>query len=330
MRVGLGVFTIISMAGAPAFAADAIPTAEDPDRFLISQAPAGAGGEVATAAGKDQVGSKKQAAVAGNLYAVIAPVYGKPEDDVITFLRIFQGGSSTATVSVKVVGTPSGNDYGTASLQIPPRASKQFSTTDIMDAAGISFPNEDFTFYLQSNEITAGYQHVMFSQNTGFFENASLCRYMLNQTVGSVVDSVVLTNIHTTNLTNWAGGYPSQVEFHNYWNTAITYRITVIEAETGTARGEFNFPAQPNSSYVLTASYIEQQAGWTSSGGSSGQNHMNIVVTDPSDAPPAVVLGHTIENTRQTGTGINMTAMCAINPPDEDGDGGFGGGGIEY
>jgi hypothetical protein len=258
-------------------------------------------------------GIERPAAIKGEEYAVIAPLYLTA--DPLSLLRLYNGGVATATFEISVVGSPSGNNYGTASFQIPPRASTQYSVSQIITAAGatsISPSDSTYSFYLRSAEKSAGYQHILFSNSTGFFENLSLCKYSLNEVLRSPADQAVITNVHTSRLVTVAGGYPSQIDLHNFSNNAATYRLSVIEAENGTVRGSVDYATAANSTYAIPFSYFEQQIGWVPSG---TQYHANIVLTDRNGGPPSVVLGHSILNTRQTNTVLNLGMVCAVNPP---------------
>ena len=267
--------------------------------FQISRAPAAA------------VPDRERAqAVNGSLYSVVAPLY-IGTGGFYSYLRLFNGGSSTATFSVTVVGSPTGTNYGTATFQIPSRASIQYSMSQVLVGANatIRSPDTNFSFYIQSTEPLAGYQHVTHSPSASFFQNASVCKYTIQDAISAVAPSAILTHIHTSQLASQ--GYPSAIELHNFANAAVTYRFTVIESTSGAIVGEMNFATRANASYTIPWEDIERQIRWTPE---SGQIYANMVVSDTSGATPAVLLGQTVINDR-LGATLNVTTMCAVNPP---------------
>lgn len=306
--------------------ADTVPTVSNPENFFLGQAPRSPanGAETATAT----AAVEKPQAVNGALYAVIAPTYNG-SGGTSSFIRLFNGGAATATFSVTVQGSPSGNTYGVGNLQVPTRAALQYSMADILTAANagpLAGADTSYSLYLQSAESTAGFQHVIFNTTNLFFENVSACTYLLNQTIRSIVNSVVLTSIHTTLFPT----YPSQVEIHNYLNSAVNYTVTVIDARTGTIKGAAIVPVEANATRIEPFSFFQNAVGWTPA---AGEFHGNIVVTNPNGSPAAVLLGQSITNANIQGARVSMSTACAVNAPvpANSGDGGgFGGGGIVY
>ncbi|MGE3476926.1 MAG: hypothetical protein AB7H70_14085 [Rhodospirillaceae bacterium] len=292
-----------------AFAADSTPSsALDAPAFQTGRAPA----YIAGAPDRERA-----QAVNGSLYAVVAPLY-IGTGGFYSYLRLFNGGASTATFTVTVVGSPTGTNYGTATFQIPARASIQYSMSQVLVGANatISGPDTNFSFYLQSTEPLAGYQHVTHSPDATFFQNASVCKWTIQDAVSAVAPSAILTHVHTSQLA--AQGYPSAIELHNFANVAVTYRFTIIESTSGNIVGEMNFPTRANASYTIPWSDIEGQINWNPT---SSQIYANIVVSDVSGAAPAVLLGQTVINDRLKAT-LNVTTMCAVNaPPSLRGDG---------
>jgi hypothetical protein len=267
-----------------------------------------------------------QAALNGALYAVVAPTY-TGAGGTTSFIRLFNGGSAATTFSITVQGSPSGNTYGTAMISVPVRAAPQFSLSQILSQANAGpFVGGDtnYSLYIQNPEPSAGYQHVTFNSGNNFFENVSSCKNLLNQSVAAVVNSAVLTNVHTSRL----AAFPSQVEIHNFFNAPVTYRLTIIAARTGTIRGTMDVNIAANETRMLSMSSIESQVNWQPG---EGEEHANIVITDPSGALPNVMLSQSIVN-QGLSANISMSTACAVNAPAGSGGGGGlgGGGGISY
>lgn len=323
MRYGLKMIAGALLAGASTAALagdDAVPSL-DSDQFLIGQAPASV---------MEGVDRERPQAVNGSLYAVVAPLYLGLNNDPISYLRLFNGGGSTATFTVKVVGSPTGRDYGTATFEIPTAATRQLALFEVLQGAGASIeaPDTNFSFYIQSAEPLAGYQHVTHKPSVSYFENAAVCKATIQDVILAASSQMVLPSIHTSRLA--AAGYPSSIELHNFANAAITYRFFVRDEITGRLIGQTDFSAQANSSYTIPWSQIESAVGWSPA---SNEIRANLIVTDPSGAPPAILLGQTIIN-NTLGVTLNMTTMCAVNKPTSSGGGGDGGigggGGITY
>lgn len=255
---------------------------------------------------------EKAAAIDGNNYAVVAPLYLGTGGGMISYLRLFNGGSATASFTVKVVGSPTGRDYGTAAFQVPPSATRQYALFQILQGAGatVTEPDTNYSFYIQSDEPLAGYQHVTHSPSVSYFENAAVCRANIQDVVRAATQQMVLSSVHTSRLA--AAGYPASIELHNFANTAKTYRISVKDETTGVAVGQTDVTAQANASYTIPWSQIESAINWTPT---SEQIRANVFVTDTSGASPAILLGQTINNDTLRVT-LNMTTMCAVNAPD--------------
>lgn len=273
---------------------------------------------------------ERSQAVNGALYAVIAPLYVAPP--FLSYIRLVNAGDTTAAFTITVVGSGSATAYGTATYLVPTAATMQLSMAQILTAAGAVARNDvdgQFSFYIQSAAPLAGYQHVTLNEAARYFDNASVCRYTLQEAQREATSQVMLPSIHTSRLA--AAGYPAQIELHNFANAPITYRFYVRDEATGALLnpGGMDFPTRPNASYVIPWSYIENRIGFSPS---ESQIRANLVVVDPAGAPPQILLSQTILNTAASAS-VNMTSTCAVNKPPAGGDFGglpVGGGGIRY
>jgi hypothetical protein len=265
----------------------------------------------------------------GRLYAVIAPLYVTPP--FLSYIRLVNAGDTPAAFTIAVLGSGTSTTYGTAIYLVPTAATLQLSMAQILVAANAVTRNEadgQFSFYIQSAAPLAGYQHITFSETTRFFQNASVCKYKLQEVQKEVTSQVMLSSIHTSRLA--AAGYPSQIELHNFANAPVTYRFYIRDEATGTLLnpGGMDFPTRANASYIIPWSQIESQIGFNPT---EQQLRANLIAIDPSGAPPQILLSQTIVNTALS-VSINMTNTCAVNKPVSIGDGGLpvGGGGIRY
>lgn len=318
------ISALLASVALPALAADDnIPTM-DISPFLVGKAPAGFGATRPAAAAPVEkqaaAGIEKPAALNGTLYAVIAPTY---TGDTTSFIRLFNGATSSSTFSISVVGSPSGITYGTTNIAVPSNASPQYSLTTILslaNAAALKSGDTSYALYIQNADATAGYQHVTFNGKNGFFENNSICANLLSPTVVAVNNAQVLTNVHTSQL----GNYPSTITLSNYWNGPVTYRLTVRDAATGNMIGQTTVNAAANATYMIPESQLESQIPFSPP---SGMSHVNVFIVDTSGAPPNAVSGVSITNTTLAAQ-INMSVACAVNARSTSVGGGDPGGGF--
>ncbi len=318
MRTGLKMLTAVLCAGASmaALAGDNLVPVMDSERFLSGQLP--------QASNSDR---ERPQAVNGTLYAVVAPLYVTPP--FLSYLRLFNAGAGDASFTIKVVGSGTATEYGTASYTVPTAAAIQLSMSSILVAANAVTRNAadaQFSFYIQSPQALAGYQHVTYDDVTKFFDNASVCRYTIQDVVRESSSQVPLNSIHTSRLAT--AGFPANVELHNYANAAVTYRFFVRDEASGTLLGQMDFQTRANASYTIPWSQIQSTIGFNPT---ETQIRANLIVTDPSGAPPAVVLGQTVVN-NTLGVSINLTTACAVNKLAVSGGdgGGLPGGGVTY
>lgn len=271
---------------------------------------------------------RERAAIDGRTYAVIAPLYVDPP--FLSYVRLVNAGDTTAAFTVTVVGGRTAADYGTAIYRVPTAATLQLSMSQILveaNAVARNAADRQFSFYIRSAAPLGGYQHITLNEAERYFGNASVCRYTL-QDAQKELNQVMLSSVHTSRLA--AAGYPSQIELHNFANAPVLYRLYVRDEATGALLnpGGLDFPTRANASYVIPWSQIENQIGFSPT---ETQLRVNLVVADPSGAPPQILLSQTIIN-NAVSLAINMTSTCAINQPPVDNNGGLpvGGGGIRY
>jgi hypothetical protein len=106
-----------------------------------------------------------QAALDGSVYAVVTTAYdGSGGNANTSFIRFFNGGSNATTFSVTIIGSQSAKTYGKAfAVQIPPRASPQYSLGALLSlagsAAGAGAANGDtsFALFIKDSDQATGY-----------------------------------------------------------------------------------------------------------------------------------------------------------------------------
>jgi hypothetical protein len=262
---------------------------------------------------------EKASALNGTLYAVIAPTYTGVTQSYIRLMNASLTGATT--FSVTVVGTPSGRNMGTANISVPKSASPQYALTDIITLANAgSLTNGDtgYALYIQNPDSAAGFQHVAYNNNNFFFENASVCKYLLNEVLLNTNNAQVMTNVHTSQLAS----YPSTLQIHNYWNAAVGYRLTVVDAKTGATIGQLTRTVGANATLAIPFSDIESALSFTPT---SSQAHVNVFLNDPTGSQPYATFSQAIVNNNLSAQ-INMSTACAVNAPANSS--GTGGGGV--
>ncbi len=265
-----------------------------------------------------------QAALNGTLYAVVAPLYDGSAGST-SFLRLYGGAASaTSTFSIRIVNATTGANMGNlVTIAVPKNASPQFSFDTLLSMAGAAKTTDhNYSLYIQNSEATSGYQHVTFNGTSGLFENNSNCANTLNQAVKAAYPSLVLTNLHTSQVN---ANYPMQIDIHNYWNAAVTYGVYVYDAGTadsatgairagsGAQVGSKLYTIPANSTLSMSSTKLQQDIGWTPN---STQLHANIIVTEVANQAPAEVLNAVVVNnsTALSGT-TNMSFACSVNAP---------------
>ena len=238
----------------------------------------------------------------------IAPTYNGT-GGTTSFIRLFNlDPALKGDFTITVVGSPSGNTYGTATIGVPTMASPQYSLSAILSAAGagaLTGGDDNYTLYVRNPNASAAYQHVIFNGNNFFFENMTACVFFPGALYKGMPQT--LSNVHTTRLSS----YPSNILLHNQANTAVTYRASVYDSVDGTLIGKVDLAMGPNTTTTFPASYFEQQLKWTPT---ASQLHVNMLFEQvnavPADAFYASVT-QVIFNA-QLNASINMTTLCRV------------------
>ncbi len=242
-------------------------------------------------------------------YAIVAPTF-TGSNGTTSYLRLVNnGGEATGvfvatTYTIKVVGSPSGVVYGTATFTVPANASVQYSISEILTGAGVAGltgGDTAYSLYIQDPDKGTGFMHVIYNGANGFFENLSACQNY----VAADSKRKFLFNMHTSVLAS----YPTTIYMHNYSPTAVTYMVTVSDARTGTSIGSVNVQAAGNETVSKPMSYFEQQLGWTPN---ANQQHANLSFQAVGLTVAPILVEGVIFN-QLLSASINMSAICSIN-----------------
>ncbi len=257
---------------------------------------------------------ERASAVDGTQYAVVAPIFTSGN---VSYLRLFNGQglpgftSKSTTFAVGVVGSPSGTLYGTAQIAVPALASKQVAISEILSlasVAGLSGSDTGYSLFIQNTDLV-GFQHIIFNQSNGFFENVSTCSQGYLNNAGDSLQ--VLNNVHTSRLAT----YPAYVSVSNFQATAATYQVTMVDAATGATVGIMNLSTAANASYLLPMTFFEQQASWSPT---AAQLHANLIIQA---AGSSAVVGQFVVNQTYNAY-LNMSVGCLVGNYVEAGGGG--------
>jgi hypothetical protein len=117
-------------------------------------------------------------------------------------------------------------------------------------------------------------------------------------------------------MANW----PATVVMHNFWNAAVTYRLTVVDSNSGATLGTMTQNIAANATVNLSMQSIQSTIGLNN----PSQNHVNIFFTDPTGAVPYISASHVETNSSLTNATFNLTTACAVNAPVNSNTGGGG------
>ena len=253
-------------------------------------------------------GVERPSVVDGTQYTVVAPIL-RGESNNYSYIRLGNGGLFPATFNVTVVGSPSGESYGTAEYEVAPWASPQYSIDNILDEIGVSelrAGDSQISLYLQSPHQgnLPVFQHVVWNSMTGFFENASRCTFRGDVNYSQV--NRALVNVHTSRVAN----YPATVFLHNYADFAVTYRGNVFDARDGTHLGRVDFNMMANDTLAVDFADIAGRIGFVPE---PNQFHVNIIFQER-DADGFYLLPLQGIRNLQLEAYINMSVVCVINP----------------
>ncbi len=250
---------------------------------------------------------RSQAIVSGNWTVIPNATPGALGNT--SFIRLPNANTiATATYTVRLIGDDTGRDYGTAIVNVPPRASPQYSLQDLLYIAhGSSFDpaDQNVSLYVRTSHYNTGFQHVYYNSNSDFFENMSVCSYKSGYNYLPLMSGVV--NLHTQLLSS---RFPSLITVHNENPFSTTIRARIHESQTGRYRGLLTFNAIGNSTYVFTPDDILNELGLYL--GDQVFHFSLIFDSDPTN-PPNALLSHVVTNNRVYGSVLNLTTICSID-----------------
>lgn len=264
---------------------------------------------------------EKPEAIDGSTYAV-APAAINYIANSASFIRFYNGGLSTATISMTIVNPSTGATVGSVvNISVPAHAAK---IMDMRTLLGSCYANANvadggaYVVYLKSSEPLAGYQHLLFNGNNYLFENNSSCANLLNASTLASDNSLALLGVTTNNLSVGSVNYPSSIVVHNYSTASATYKLSVFDANSGAFKGDYDLTVPANNSRSVpfynssnVSGSLQTMIGWTTT---SSELYASIVITDTGGAIPQAAATISYTNVGLGGS-FNMTTACAINAP---------------
>ena len=186
-------------------------------------------------------------------------------------------------IRIDIVGVSSGTLYGTFTYTVPPGASPQFSVEDIIRVSGAdaNAGNECVAFYMRSFNNLTNFQHIVYDNETAFFENLSMCKYESGS--GYTDTNPLAINVHTSLLSQ---SWPSFIYLTNMSPFISQYTVNIHKAggeEMGKFVGSFVINLDSNSAYRIPHSYFEDAIEWSPSA-ELRDYHMNLIFYNYPDA----------------------------------------------
>ena len=258
---------------------------------------------------------EKAEALTGSNYAVIAPAYDAV-GSTNSFIRLFNGGPTQTTFNIAIVNAATGVQVATAAVPVLSLAAPEYQLSTIFSTYANYHPAAGGTYalYITAQELLAGYQHIIFADGAGLFENASVCKTYLQDVMSPMTNSIVVTGLNTSS--PYVAAYPSQLQIHNFAASTKNFNATVLDANYGLAQGnKVPITIGPNTSVILPfISKLQQVAGWTPS---SIDVFANVIITDNNADVPQALVGSIIDTSAKAGGGANsnMSTICAVNAP---------------
>lgn len=242
---------------------------------------------------------EKASAISANGYTVQGRMF-LGADGNLSYLRFLNLSGAATTVTAFLVGSPSGQTYGSTTVSVANHASRQLSISDLMGAANVTklATDDRVGVYLRADASPVAVQNVLFSGATGFFENMTTCQ---NSSVSDT--NAALMNVHTTAIT----GFTSYVTIYNYTSSEQAYDIPIYDANSGVFKGQTTVTVPANSAFEQPFSWFQDQVQWTPT---ITEYHANLLVLARSGSRSAQVT-HTVYNAK-LGVYLNLTNFCAI------------------
>ena len=225
-----------------------------------------------------------------------AAVFSTAQPSSQSFLRFFNTGAASGTVTVALNDGTSGQTLGQwTSPSLPAGAEQQFSIGAIEAGTGQAFTKPNYYGVRVQSGINGYFQHVLWRAADGTLTNLSTCG------AGVTANSRKLSGVHSSLL---GDAYPSTIVVNNTGATAGRVTLGVYDARDGGKRGTYSTPVIPAGAQVLlSVTALESSVGAPT----TGMYHYVI----EAEAPFTGFLQHLVNNTK-AGVTTDMTTSCAM------------------
>lgn len=223
-------------------------------------------------------------------------VFSSAQPGSQSFLRFFNTGPKTGTVTVMLRNGNTGQPVGQWSAEVPAGAAPQVSIAAMERNAAQPFIKPDHYSVSVQSSMTGYLQHVLWHPADGTITNLSTCN------TGVTTNRDKLNNVHASTLDF---GYPSSVIVTNTGTATKSMTLAIYDARDGARIGTYATPAIPRGGQVILAvKAIEAAAGITP--GAFGAHYVIAA-----QRPFTGHLQHIVNNIAAAVI-TDMTTVCAI------------------
>jgi hypothetical protein len=276
-------------------------TSVTPDSFL-TPAPASSGEKPAAAM---EVRTERPQTIAGASYTVVMPFFNGSDGNT-SYLRLSNYALSSVRYTIDVVGTPSGRDYGGFIQTVGSEGIVQLSLADILQRGDITLLSTDTSvaIYLKTADYGAWYQHVLYNNASGSFENLTVCPKGNTVNASDYIQAKV-QGVHTTAIP----AYPSTIILHNFQPYAETLTFVVTSPISG-VKPAYTAVVKANSTYTIPFSYLQSAMNWTP-GNTEYLATLAVSAVGARTGNTSFLVENLVHN-NVLNTYVNMTESCLV------------------
>jgi hypothetical protein len=234
---------------------------------------------------------------------------------VDTYVRLANADTTQATITVNLVGVPSGNLYSTVSYVLPAHGSKQIRSKNIVQTDGhiTAYLNGDtrILMYLKSTSARTVFSLVNYNAFTGAFSDFTHCQFKANSDYSWL--NTLAFFVHTSTIAQ----YPSTLRAFNPNGVPVALKIEVYNPNgqlIGSATGNTSTGAEPLvDPYDISALSISELESALNYHPSSSDMHLNVVVTPLTSNVQPMLYEHFVTYTAGTQSAVApISTYCPI------------------
>jgi hypothetical protein len=232
----------------------------------------------------------------------IGSVYSSTQSGSLSFLRFFNTGTTSGTVTLTLSNDVTGQTLGTwTSPTIAPNQAPQYSIYDIEAGATPTFAKPSYYSVAVAPDFSGYVQHVLYHPADGTVTNLSTC------SSGVTASSTQVANVHSSLL--GGAGFPSTVVVYNAGAAPVAAMLGIYSAISGVKLGTYTTsPIAANGEAVLSVSSMEVGAGITATATSIAHYVIKIENTNQFTGH----LQHLVNNAKASVL-TDMTTVCSLD-----------------